>query len=94
MKYKLLIILIILSFQTPIFAQKSFEIFFDFNKYELSENSKQQIDSIINANKTLIISKIEGFCDKKDSDSYNKKLALQRTQSVLDYLKIKKISIN
>ena len=94
MKYKLLIIPLILLFQTPIFAQKSFEIFFDFNKYELSENSKHQIDSIINANKTLIISKIEGFCDKKDSDSYNKKLALQRAQSVLDYLKSKKISIN
>ena len=94
MKHKLPFFLLLLTFQTPIVAQKNFAIYFDFNKDELSENNKYQIDSIITANKTLVISKIEGFCDKIDSDSYNKKLALKRAQSVLDFLKSKNISIN
>ena len=51
-----------------------------------------KLESFINKNKSVEITKIEGFCDKIDSDLYNNKLALLRARTITDYLKTKNVS--
>ncbi len=85
------LILLFFIIQYPIFSQQKMEVFFDFNKSDINLECKSKLDSLILNTKSLEINKIEGFCDKVDSNSYNDKLSLQRSQTIKDYFKSKDV---
>jgi len=63
-------------------------IFYDFDKATLREESKEGLDELIamledNPNVTIELS---AHTDRKGSDEYNERLSLRRAQSVVDYL--------
>ncbi len=87
------LILLFFIIQFPIFSQQKTEIYFDFNKSDINLIGKQKLDSLISKNKSLDICKIEGFCDKIDSNSYNEKLSLQRCMTILNYFKTNNINL-
>jgi peptidoglycan-associated lipoprotein len=77
-----------------IFPQKEIvipNIYYDYNKATLREESKVILDSILvffNENKDLSI-EIGSHTDSRGSDQYNEKLSQARAQSVVDYLILK-----
>ena len=88
----LLILFLFIEFQ--IFSQQKIEVYFDFNKSEINTKCKLKLDSLLAANKSLEIFKIEGFCDQVDSHSYNDKLAFVRANAINEYLKNKNVSFS
>lgn len=80
----------------PLFcwSQKQFEVFFDFNKDNPNEVSMRYLNTWINENKNVEITKILGFCDSIDSKEYNKKLAERRINSTLKILQNNSIQLN
>jgi len=63
-------------------------IFFDFNKADLKNDSFEELDrlvSFLNKNKKIEI-EISGHTDNVGSDDYNQKLSQQRVESVVAYL--------
>jgi outer membrane protein OmpA-like peptidoglycan-associated protein len=70
-------------------SQSTFSVLFEFNKYNLSDAARSQLDSfILNEKEHLAILSIQlhGHCDAIGSDSYNDKLSKQRVASVKRYL--------
>ncbi|OGU60838.1 MAG: hypothetical protein A2X64_04535 [Ignavibacteria bacterium GWF2_33_9] len=68
-------------------------IFFDYDKYELKEESFPELErllKILNNNKSVKI-QISAHTDDQGSDIYNKKLSENRAQAVVDYLAAKGI---
>jgi len=63
-------------------------IFFDFNKATLRDESTAELDRLINLLTTYSKLKIEisGYTDNKGSADYNQKLSESRAKSVVDYL--------
>ncbi len=86
------IVILFLLFSSQIFAQNRLEVYFDFNKFDINNECQLRLDSLIIVNKSLTINRIEGFCDKIDSHSYNEKLSLQRAETVANYLKSRNIT--
>lgn len=86
----------IILFFLPLFcwSQKQFEVFFDFNKDNPNEVSMRYLNTWINENKNVEITKILGFCDSIDSKEYNKKLAERRINSTLKILQNNSIQLN
>jgi outer membrane protein OmpA-like peptidoglycan-associated protein len=63
-------------------------IFFDYNKYSLRPESKNELDrltKLLNDNPTLRI-EIGGHTDSRGSAAYNKELSHNRSRSVVEYL--------
>ena len=64
-------------------------IYYEFDKWDLTEQAKQTIDStlypILRDNPKLIV-EISSHTDSKGNDSYNKKLSQKRAESVVNYL--------
>jgi outer membrane protein OmpA-like peptidoglycan-associated protein len=72
-------------------AQSTFSVLFDFNKYNLTDAGRSQLDSFIRNEKVhLAIHSIQlhGHCDAIGTDSYNDKLSKQRVETVNRYLLI------
>lgn len=69
-------------------------IFFDFNKATLREESTTELENLLNLLKENPKMKIEisGHTDNVGSAQYNKKLSESRAQSVVDYLKKKGVA--
>jgi OOP family OmpA-OmpF porin len=63
-------------------------IFFEFNKTEIRDESKKELErllQVMNQNPSLKI-EIGGHCDSKGNEKINRELSLQRAQSVVNYL--------
>ena len=76
------------------FAQKQFEVYFDFNKDFPNENSILEFNewkTIANISEVI---KLEGYCDSVDTKNYNKKLAERRIESIIRLLKSSSVQIN
>jgi peptidoglycan-associated lipoprotein len=63
-------------------------VFFETDSYKLSDEGKKTIEKIIISLKenTKTKVKIEGYCDERGSDSYNKKLGKNRASAVKKFL--------
>lgn len=63
-------------------------IFFDFDKFELKERSKTELNKVVRFlnEKPAIHVEIGGHTDSDGTASYNKQLSLKRAQSVVSYL--------
>ena len=63
-------------------------IFFDYNKYELKDKSKTELDELVKfmTENPEVKGEISGHTDNTGSAEANKKLSLNRAKSVYDYL--------
>lgn len=80
-----------LELETPLNRKidivEKFAVYFDYNSYELSNKAKEKIGAYFEnpgMNKYSII--ITGHTDIKGSDSYNRKLSLQRAEAVKNFM--------
>jgi outer membrane protein OmpA-like peptidoglycan-associated protein len=82
-------------FSGSLFGQNLISVYFNFNKYDLSEHDKHRLDSLspslINQKNLLIT--ISGYCDSVGSNSYNDQLSLHRAMTAKNYLASKGISL-
>jgi outer membrane protein OmpA-like peptidoglycan-associated protein len=68
--------------------QTTVNVPFQFNKYNLSEDARQDLDKLagdVKADKRYFIA-VEGYTDKTGSKSYNAALSRRRADSVVEYL--------
>jgi outer membrane protein OmpA-like peptidoglycan-associated protein len=72
-------------------SQDKLELFFDFDQAVINEKSALDFGAWLKISKEVTIVKIEGYCDRVDSDNYNKKLAFQRINYVLEQLRVNAI---
>lgn len=76
-----------------LFAQEKFNVYFDFDKYDLNDASIKKINSWIAEGKSYRVTKLYGFCDWKGSNSYNDTLAIKRVNTVYDFLKASDVEV-
>ena len=87
------IYLLFLLFSLSNVAQGKFDIYFDFDKYNLNETAIKKINSWIAQGKNYQVTKLYGFCDSKGTNLYNDTLALQRVNEVYNFLKESEIEV-
>ena len=75
-------------------AQEKLTLFFDVNKDVINEKSVLDFRTWLEVSNKITVLKIEGFCDSVATNSYNKKLASRRVNTVFELLKNNAISIN
>jgi len=93
MMQKIKIVLLFLLSQIG-FSQQKLDVYFDFDKYDLTENTVKKINSWIAQGKDYQVTKLYGFCDWKGTNSYNDTLALNRVNAVYNYLVKAQIKVN
>lgn len=71
---------------------KTFIVFFDFNKADLTESSKAELDKIRELPEGRIV-EIKGHTDVVGSDVYNYELGQKRAKAVAEYLNSKDTNI-
>lgn len=82
----------ILFFQIG-FSQEKLDVYFDFDRYDLNEDAVKKINSWIAQGKDYQVTKLYGFCDWKGTNTYNDTLALQRVNTVYQFLLDSKIQV-
>lgn len=75
------------------FSQTKLDVYFDFDKHELTEETVKKINSWIAQGKNYQVTKLYGFCDWKGSNAYNDTLALKRVNEVYRFLKESDIDV-
>ena len=86
---KTLVISLSLLCFTAGYAQSTFTVLFDFNKYQLTTVATAQLDSFLLIEKQHLSTmslQLNGHCDAIGSDEYNNKLSNQRVAAVKNYL--------
>ena len=77
-----------------VYSQQSFTIYFDFNKYKLTEAGRLVLDSFLRSAKENLSSfklNLNGYCDAIGADEYNNELSKQRVAAVKKYFLLKGI---
>jgi len=96
MRKVLLVLAIVFSSLTIFGQEKSIEasVFFEKDKFALTENAKDILDALLNKIDTLEITyiKLSGNTDSDASQSYNIELSKNRCLSVKEYLKTNGVS--
>jgi len=93
MKY-LFSVLIAIVCSYNLSAQQKFEVYFDFGKHVPNAASSKSLEKWITENRNAEVLKVSGYADSVDANDYNKKLSLQRIQTVVEQLKANRIRIN
>jgi outer membrane protein OmpA-like peptidoglycan-associated protein len=76
-------------FYVSVYSQKTFTVYFDFNKYYLTAASRAGLDSFLRAEKENLpgsILHLNGYCDADGTDNYNDLLSVNRVNAVKNYL--------
>lgn len=76
------------------FAQKQFELFFDFNEDFPNQQSVLEFNQWITQNKNIEALKLVGYCDSVDTKQYNKNLAERRIENIFQLLEKSGIKIS
>lgn len=74
-------------------AQDKLNVYFDFDRHELTEDAVKKINSWIAEGKNYQVTKLYGFCDWKGTNVYNDTLALKRVNEVYRFLKESDIDV-
>jgi outer membrane protein OmpA-like peptidoglycan-associated protein len=69
------------------FAQESFSVYFDSNKFELNTTQTQSLEQWITSSTTGKILAIHGFTDEDGTSGYNDTLAQKRVASIYNLVK-------
>lgn len=88
-----ILLLLVLFHSASISAQEKFEVFFDFDKYELDQKVEKQLAYWLMTHQNAEVSKIYGFCDSKGTNLYNDTLSLKRVKTVSDFLKANNVPV-
>ena len=83
----------ILVFSQEPAAQQTVEVFFEFDKYFLTDEAVSTLEQTLQENPKIVVSKIYGYCDWKGSNGYNDTLSLKRVREVYHFLRNKGIKI-
>lgn len=84
------ILLFLSIFAIPfVSAQEQFSVYFDSDKFELSNKEKSNLNQWIAANSEVKVVGINGFCDEDGSSSYNDTLAKNRINTIYNTIKDK-----
>lgn len=83
MIYRFLFILLCFNFT---YSQNIVSVYFDTDKYTLNTTELNKL-IFFNDNDSILITKINAFCDFRASEEYNKQLALRRAMFVKEKLK-------
>jgi len=87
---KTLLIFLFIALGIIVNAQPAerFVVHFDFDKYEITPQAKQRLDSFLRSTPVSSIKKIDlsGHCDAIGSNSYNDRLSEKRVDAVKNYL--------
>jgi outer membrane protein OmpA-like peptidoglycan-associated protein len=89
MKQAILFVLLIIA--TSFSFGQNLNLFFDVNKYELSDENKAQLKKLLSRNVTITC--IKGYADSNGTMAYNKNLSRKRAEEVFRYLR-KNITLN
>ena len=92
MKIKIIILLVLWN-AAAVFAQEKLEVFFDFNKFDLTQAATNQLAVWISTHHDMEVTKIYGFCDWKGTNLYNDTLSMKRVKTVSDFLKQHQIAV-
>ncbi len=76
------------------FAQKQFEVFFDFNQDFPNQQSILDFNQWVIQNKNIEVLKLSGYCDSVDTRQYNKILSEKRIESVFQLLEKSGIKVS
>lgn len=79
-------IIVLLLFSVTLSGQEQLEVFFDFNRSEINEASKQKLDVWMHDSPAVEVTKIYGFCDWKGTNLYNDTLSIKRVNEVYKFL--------
>lgn len=85
--------LLLLFFSAAGFSQEKLNVYFDFDKHNLTDEAVKKINSWIAEGKNYQVTKLYGFCDWKGSNAYNDTLALKRVNEVYRFLKESDIEV-
>lgn len=88
---KAIVLSIFLFCSTAGYAQSTFTVLFDFNKYNVTTVAAAQLDSFLLIEKQHLSTmsfQLNGYCDAIGSDEYNNKLSNKRVTAVKNYLLI------
>ena len=75
------------------YSQEKLDVYFDFDKFDLTNDAVLKINTWIAEGKDYQVSKLYGFCDSKGTNEYNDTLAMKRVRTVYDFLKLSKIEV-
>ncbi|MEY2922289.1 MAG: hypothetical protein RL108_911 [Bacteroidota bacterium] len=75
------------------YSQEKLDVYFDFDKFDLTNDAVLKINTWIAQGKDYQVSKLYGFCDSKGTNEYNDTLAMKRVRTVYDFLKLSKIEV-
>jgi outer membrane protein OmpA-like peptidoglycan-associated protein len=79
--------LLLFLFWSPFFwAQETFVVYFDTDKFELTPTESERLQQFLQT-ENITIQKIIGFCDYRASDAYNQILSEKRAQFVYSLVK-------
>ncbi len=93
MKY-LLLFVTMLCCKLLTAQEKLFTVYFDFNKYKLTEKTISFLDSLSAHSSSIRSIELTGHCDKIGNDTYNDQLSLDRLEAVKYYLLLKGFAEN
>ena len=74
-------------------AHRTVDVFFEFDKYFLTDDAVATLEKTLPENPNIVVSKIFGYCDWKGSNGYNDTLSLKRVREVYHFLRNKGIKI-
>lgn len=86
MKIFFLLFISIISL-TPVAAQEQFSIYFESNKYEVTDKENERLNQWISANSSIKVLGIHGFCDEDGTSGFNDTLAKKRINFVYNCIK-------
>ncbi|MEP6674711.1 MAG: OmpA family protein [Ferruginibacter sp.] len=66
--------------------QSQLNIYFDYNKYDLTQKATAQLDSLLSITNPLLNIQLSGYCDSIGNLDYNDQLSLQRIDAIKKYL--------
>lgn len=90
---KKLCLALFISFSAVAFCQQQqVNIYFDYNKSDLTATAVKELDSIVSTGTALLNVQLSGYCDSIGNLVYNDHLSLQRVDVVKQYLLKKGIS--
>ena len=86
---KALLAVMIMACSLVGYSQTAFSIYFDFEKYALTKDTRARLDSFLLARNDKtggFIINLDGYCDATGSPGYNNELSLNRVTAIKDYL--------
>src|SRR5690606_10589089 len=91
---RLVYIYLLVTFSFGASAQNRFDVYFDFGKHIPNTSSTESLNRGISENPDAEVTKLAGYADSVDANSYNKQLSQKRINSVLERIQSASIRVS